>query len=116
MVDRRDQARRRTKRQAAPFSKGPPNEQPKKPGRRTGERHGRHASVGVGDRAPVADRTNWTLPRLQAEIARQAAVSISKSQLSKTLKKMATDGVARVTAWPDARIPTRSTAPGSGSR
>ncbi len=65
--------------------------------------------------APVTDRTNWTLPRLQAEIARQAAVSISKSQLSKTLKKMATDGVARVTAWSDARTPTRSIVPGSGS-
>src|SRR6185312_15164858 len=61
--------------------------------------------------APVADRTNWTIPRLQAEIARQAAVSISKSQLSKTLKKMATDGAARVTAWADARTPMRSSGP-----
>jgi transposase len=47
---------------------------------------------------PVADRTNWTLPRLQAEIRRQAEVSISKSQLSKTLKKTATDGDAPATA------------------
>src|SRR5688572_32895278 len=31
--------------------------------------------------APVEDRPNWTLPRLQAEIGRQAGVSISKSQL-----------------------------------
>jgi transposase len=65
--------------------------------------------------APVADRTNWTLPRLQAEITRQTAVSISKSQLSKTLKKMAIDGVARVTPWSDARTPTRSIVSGSGS-
>ena len=36
---------------------------------------------------PVADRPNWTLARLQVEIERQAEVSISKSQLSKTLKK-----------------------------
>jgi len=36
---------------------------------------------------PVADRPNWTLPRLQAEIECQAEVSISKSQLSKTQKK-----------------------------
>lgn len=65
--------------------------------------------------APVADRTNWTIPRLQAEIARQAAVSISKAQLSKTLKKMAIDGDVRVTAWPDARMPRPSSVPGSGS-
>jgi hypothetical protein len=38
------------------------------------------------------------LRRLQAEIARQAEVSISKSQLSKTLKKTASDGAARDTA------------------
>lgn len=65
--------------------------------------------------APVADRTNWTLPRLQAEIARQAEVSISKSQLSKTLKKTATDGVVRATASPAGKIRTLSPAPGSGS-
>jgi transposase len=64
---------------------------------------------------PVADRTNWTLPRLQAEIARQAEVSISKSQLSKTLKKTATDGAGRATASPTGRIGTPSIAPGSGS-
>jgi transposase len=65
--------------------------------------------------APVADRANWTLPRLQAEIARQAAVSISKSQLSKTLKKTATDGAGPATALPDDRTRTPSIAPGSGS-
>jgi transposase len=65
--------------------------------------------------APVADRANWTLPRLQAEIARQAEVSISKSQLSKTLKKMATGGADHATALSVAKIPTPSIAPGSGS-
>jgi transposase len=30
------------KRQAAPFSKGPPKDQPRKPGRKAGQRHGRH--------------------------------------------------------------------------
>jgi len=65
--------------------------------------------------APVADRTNWTLPRLQAEIMRQAEVSISKSQLSKTLKKTATDGGGRATASPAGRMPTPSIAPGFGS-
>src|SRR3954452_5355972 len=39
---RLDQAQRRSKRQAAPFSKGPPKPQPKKPGRKSGTAHGRH--------------------------------------------------------------------------
>ena len=65
--------------------------------------------------APVADRTNWTLPRLQAEIARQTDVSISKSQLSKTLKKTATDGAGPATASSADRMAMPSTAPGSGS-
>jgi transposase len=38
-----DTARRAGKRQAAPFSKGPPKSQPKKPGRKRGPAHGRHA-------------------------------------------------------------------------
>lgn len=38
-----DQARRQSKRQAAPFSKGPPKSQPKTPGRKPGSAHGRHA-------------------------------------------------------------------------
>ena len=37
-----DQAQRQSKRQAAPFSKGPPKPQPKKPGRKSGKAHGRH--------------------------------------------------------------------------
>jgi transposase len=37
-----DQAQRQSKRQAAPFSKGPPKSQPKEPGRKSGEAHGRH--------------------------------------------------------------------------
>ncbi len=37
-----DQAQRQSKRQAAPFSKGPPKPQPKKPGRKSGTAHGRH--------------------------------------------------------------------------
>lgn len=38
-----DETRRQSKRQAAPFSKGPPKPQPKRPGRKAGEAHGRHA-------------------------------------------------------------------------
>src|SRR5436305_6891684 len=37
-----DQAQRQSKRQAAPFSKGPPKSQPKTPGRKSGTAHGRH--------------------------------------------------------------------------
>ena len=37
--------------------------------------------------APVADRPNWTIPRLRAEIEAQAGVRISRSQLSKALRK-----------------------------
>jgi transposase len=37
--------------------------------------------------APVADRRNWTLARLAAEIREREGVRISRSQLSKTLRK-----------------------------
>jgi len=37
--------------------------------------------------APVADRTNWTLARLAEEIERREGVTISRSQLSKVLRK-----------------------------
>lgn len=36
---------------------------------------------------PVADRPNWTLARLQDEIRDREGVSISRSQLSKVLRK-----------------------------
>jgi len=36
---------------------------------------------------PVADRTNWTLARLAGEIAAREHISISRSQLSKVLRK-----------------------------
>jgi len=50
-------ARRAGKRQAAPFSKGPPKAHPKKPGRKRGAAHGRH-----GHRpAPPPDRVDETL-------------------------------------------------------
>jgi len=47
-----DQARRQSKRQAAPFSKGPPKPQPKKPGRKPGAAHGKH-----GHRPPPSPET-----------------------------------------------------------
>ena len=36
---------------------------------------------------PVADRHNWTIPRLRAEIEAREGVRISRSQLSKALRK-----------------------------
>lgn len=39
---RLDETQRAGKRQAAPFAKGPPVVQPKKPGRKSGSKHGRH--------------------------------------------------------------------------
>jgi transposase len=37
--------------------------------------------------APVADRPNWTLPRLADEIEKRAGVRISRSRLSVVLRK-----------------------------
>lgn len=36
---------------------------------------------------PVADRQNWTIPRLRAEIEAREGVRISRAQLSKALRK-----------------------------
>lgn len=47
--------------------------------------------------APVADRPNWTIPRLRAEIEAHAGVQISRSQLSKALRKKSSAGGGRVT-------------------
>ena len=46
---------------------------------------------------PVADRHNWTLPRLRAEIQARAGVCISRSQLSKALRKKSSAGGIRGT-------------------
>ena len=37
--------------------------------------------------APVADRPNWTIPRLIEEVKRQERVSVSRSTMSKALRK-----------------------------
>ena len=41
---------------------------------------------------PVADRPNWTIARLRAEIEARAGVRISRSQLSKALRKKTSAG------------------------
>jgi transposase len=85
-----DQTRRASKRQAAPFSKGPPKPQPKTPGRKCGAAHGRH-----GHRPPPApDRVDEVLdaplpdacPRCgsgiqQTEIATQYQTEIPRRPL-----------------------------------
>jgi len=45
--------------------------------------------------APVADRLNWTLSRLIGEIAAREGVTISRSRLSKVLRKKSSAGVGR---------------------
>jgi transposase len=42
--------------------------------------------------APVANRPNWTIPRLIVEIHAREGVKIGKSQLSKVLRKKTSDG------------------------
>ena len=42
--------------------------------------------------APVADRPNWTIARLRAEIETREGVNISRSQLSKALRKKTSAG------------------------
>jgi transposase len=46
---------------------------------------------------PVADRRNWTIPRLRAEIEACEGVRISRSQLSKALRKKSSAGGDRGT-------------------
>ena len=47
--------------------------------------------------APVADRPNWTIPRLIAEIKTPEGVAIGRSQLSKALRKKSSAGAGRGT-------------------
>ena len=42
--------------------------------------------------APVADRANWTIPRLIAEVKRVERIDIGPSQLSKALRKKTSGG------------------------
>ena len=42
--------------------------------------------------APVADRANWTIPRLIAEIKTQERITVGRSTLSKVLRKKSSGG------------------------
>lgn len=56
-----DEATRAGKRQAAPFRKGPPKPDPKKPGRKSGDAHGPHGHRPMPP-GPVAERYHAALP------------------------------------------------------
>jgi len=46
---------------------------------------------------PVADRPNWTIARLRAEVEAREGIRISRSQLSKALRKKSSAGGGPVT-------------------
>lgn len=58
-----DEATRAAKRQAAPFRKGPPKPNPKKPGRKSGDAHGTHAHRPLPP-GPVAESLVASLPEV----------------------------------------------------
>jgi transposase len=67
--------------------------------------------------APVENRPNWTLPRLQDEIEKRTEVRISKSRLSVVLrKKGASGGDVPGTLSKVVRTPRRSTGQVCGSK
>jgi transposase len=73
-----DQARRQAKRQAAPFSKGPPKPQPKKPGRKAGSAHGRH-----GHRLPPRpDQINQTFEAPLPDTCPHCGGTVSETELA----------------------------------
>jgi transposase len=63
--------------------------------------------------APVADRPNWTLPRLAAEIEERAGLRISRSHLSVVLRRRGiSDAGGPATRRRGGGTPTRWTAQG----
>ena len=62
--------------------------------------------------APVADRPNWTLPRLAGEIEKRAGLRLSRSRLPVVLRQRGLSaGGALATRCRGGRTPTRWTAP-----
>jgi transposase len=62
LQNRLDQAERAAKRQAAPFSQGEPKKNPKRPGRKKGERHGKHGHRPPPPPAQVDETLDAPLP------------------------------------------------------
>jgi len=67
-----EEARRAGKRQAAPFRKGPPKANPKRPGRKAGEAHGTHAH------RPAPRRSTSTRPS-KPPCPRPARIAVAPS-------------------------------------
>jgi|SRR5579862_102579 len=61
---RLDDKERASKRQAAPFSKGPPQQQPAKPGRKAGKKHGRHGHRPPPPQDAIEETLEATLPEV----------------------------------------------------
>lgn len=62
LLRRIDELERSAKRQAAPFSKGQPKQNPKKPGRKSGDKHGPHAHRESPPPAQVDEALDAVLP------------------------------------------------------
>ena len=62
LLTRIDELERSAKRQAAPFSKGQPKQNPKKPGRKSGDKHGPHAHRESPSPARVDETLDAALP------------------------------------------------------
>ena len=83
-----DQAKRQSKRQAAPFSKGPPKPYPKRPGRKAGAAHGRH-----GHRLPPPPpRSMKSSRRPSPTLALTAAAVSAKLRLPRSIRPKSPDG------------------------
>ena len=84
-----DQARRQSKRQAAPFSKGPPKPQPRRPGRKSGQAHGRHGHRSPPDPAAVDEVLEAPLPdacpRCGGSVRETGVATQYRSQQSRNL-------------------------------
>jgi transposase len=63
LQQRLEELERSVKRQAAPFSKGPPKPNPKKPGRKKGQQHGQHAHREPPPPAQVQETLEASLPK-----------------------------------------------------
>src|SRR4051812_29872381 len=62
LMARLEALERTSKRQAAPFSKGSPKEKPRKPGRKSGDRHGVHGHRPPPDPATIDEVLDAPLP------------------------------------------------------
>ena len=63
LLARLEAAERSAKRQAAPFSKGPPKPKPKRPGRKSGEQHGTHGHRPPPDSLHLDETLDANLPQ-----------------------------------------------------